>query len=272
MQAEVDRRRREFNALMEQVETIEDTISDEVGLTEVLHEGDQLGAQREAMVQSLEELAVSKTSRQEQIQTLEGSRNQYYKQAVDKMKRFLASLDEARLAERARRTPEPDDDALVEEITKLGEQLEQTRNQEAILARERQSWSERLHGLQQVLVQFRSTEYDSRRSLFSAGFDLDVHVARYLEGRESGQQLWNAIGQHQHFAPTWQDQSGGLGQVLDSELSQVLLRSLAEVAGAAMRGAAYRGMERRGPARHQKRIQVGRPRFPRRGFTNGRGF
>ena len=39
MQAEVDRRRREFNALMEQVEAIEDTISDEVGLTEVLQRG-----------------------------------------------------------------------------------------------------------------------------------------------------------------------------------------------------------------------------------------
>lgn len=277
MKAEVERRRTEFNALMEQVETIEDSISDEVGLTEVHREGDQLGDLREAKVQTLEKLTESKTHYQEELQGLESARNQYYEQAIKKMKQFLATLDEARLAERARRTPEPDDDQLVREIAHLGNQVEQTQQQANHLSHERQSWNEKLHGLQQLLMQFRSAEFDSSRSLFASGFQLKSHLDRYLEGHEGGQQVWNAIRQHQQFAPTWsdqmrQDQSGGFGRGFDSELSSVLLRGLAEVAGAALRGAAYRGMQRRGPVRRQQRSQTGRPRFPRRGFTNGRGF
>ncbi len=234
------------------------------------------------MVQTLEGLSASKTHDQSELQKLESTQNQYYERAVDKMKQFLASLDEARLAERARRTPEPDDDELVREIAQLGKQLEQTRQQTTSLTHDRQAWDERLRGLQQVLVQFRSAEFDSRRSLFQASFNLDAHLAGYLEDRESAQQLWSAIRQHQQFAPTWLEQAGqdqpgqspagGFRRGLDSELSSVLLRSLAEVAGAALRGVAYRGMQRRGPVRRQRRIQTGRPRFPRRGFTNGRGF
>jgi chromosome segregation ATPase len=287
MVAEVERRRTEFNALMEQVELIEDSISDEVGLTEVLREGDRLGTQREAKVQSLEKLTKSKVHHQEELQRLESARNQYYEQAIKKMKQFLATLDEARLAERARRTPESDDDQLVQEITDLGNQLEQTRQQATSLTRERQSRNEKLHGLQQLLMQFRSAEFDSRRSHFASSFQLESHLRGYQEGRESEQQVWNTIRQHQQFAPTWSDQmgqgqwgqgqlgqgqAGGFGRGFDSELSSVLLRGLAEVAGAALRGAAYRGMQRRGPVRRQQRSQTGRPRFPRRGFTNGRGF
>jgi chromosome segregation ATPase len=272
MQAEVDRRQIEFNALMEQVEAIEDVISEEVGLTEVLSEGDRLGDRRDAMVEALEKLTETKGGHQEELQQLDSGRNQYYQQAVDRMKKFLASLDQARLAERARRTPEPDDDALVEQIAQLGEQLERTEQQAASLNHDRQSWSERLRGLQQVLMQFQSAEYDSRRSHFSSGLQLQSHMANYLDGRENAQQLWNTIRQHQQFAPSLQDQSGGFSRGLDSDMSQVLLRGLAEVAGAAMRGAAYRGMQRRGPARRQRRVETGLPRLPRRGFTNGRGF
>jgi chromosome segregation ATPase len=272
MKAEVERRQTEFNALMEQVEAIEDTISDEIGLTEVLRDGDQLGDQRDTIVQALEGLTTTKTSQQKERQELESSRNQFYAQAIGKMKQFLASLDDARLTERARRTPEPDDDVLVKEIILLGDQLDRTSQQTTSLARDRQSLEEQLQGLQQVLMQFQSAEFDSRRSLFSASFNLEAHLSSYLEDRENAQQLWNAIRQHQQFTPAWHDQSGGIGRGVDSELSYVLLRGLAEVAGAAMRSAATRGMQRRGPARRQRRIQTGRPRFPRRGFTNGRGF
>ena len=50
MKQEVSRRRDRFNELMQQVEAIEDRVSDEVGLTEVLRVGQQLGADRDRLV------------------------------------------------------------------------------------------------------------------------------------------------------------------------------------------------------------------------------
>ena len=177
------------------------------GVPEVLREGDRLGDQRDSMVQALEKLSASKESHQEELLVLENAHNKYYEQATQKMKQFLATLDEARLAERARRTLEPDDDELVREITHLGSQLEQTRNQTTSLTRERQVLAERLRGLQHLLVQFQSAEFDSRRSLFAAGFQLESHLARYLEGEESGPQVWKAIRLHQQVCHRFTDKA-----------------------------------------------------------------
>ena len=75
------------------------------------------------------------------------------------------------------------------------------------------------------------------------------------------------------FAPAWHEQQGPqFGGASAGDVSMVLLKVLAEVAGAAMEHSANRGVQRRGPVRHQSRQASGRPHFPNRGFTNGRGF
>jgi hypothetical protein len=59
---------------------------------------------------------------------------------------------------------------------------------------------------------------------------------------------------------------------IGGDVSQVLLHVLTEVAGAAMRHSAQRGVHRRSMPRSVQRQSSGRPPFPNRGFTNGRGF
>lgn len=279
MAQEVTRRRDKFNELMQQVEAIEDRVSDEVGLTAVMREGQQLGAERDKLVGDAAKSQDELLKRQQEVLKLAGVQNEFYEQALARMQNFLANLPPARLAAESRRTPDVADDTIVAEVSYLSDQLAEVDQRSAALAHERQSWDQRLGGLQGVVQRFRQAEFDSRRSLFAASLDADGLTAQYLDGRITANDLWAVLQQHQQFAPEWHEQprggSGGGGwnnpQVM-GDVSQVLIHVLAEVAGAAMRNSAYRGVQRRGPERTEQRQSSGRPSFPNRGFTNGRGF
>jgi hypothetical protein len=278
MAQEVSRRRDSFNELMEQVEAIEDKVGDEVGLTDVMREGQQLGAERDRLVAAVAEQQNQLHAREQQLLKLAGVDNEFYEQAVARMKNFLANVPPHELADHSRSTPEHEDDAIVAEVTYLNEQLDDVDRRGAELAAERQAWDQRLAGLQQVLQQFRAAEFDSQRSMFPDRFDVEGLVDGYLAGRYSAQQVWTAIHEAQEFAPAWHEQQrvpGGpsIGDILTSDASVALLRVLTDIAGEAMRQSARRGVERRAPMRQQRRESAGRPPFPRnRGFTNGRGF
>ena len=286
MEAEVKRRRDAFNGLMAQVEAIEDKVGDEVGLTAVMREGQELGSQRDTLVAGVAASQDELRRQQQELLRLSGTQNEFYEQAVARMKNFLAGVPPQELLEHSRETPQREDDAIVAEVSYLGKQLEDAKRQGAAMVHDRQAWDERLGGLQQVLQQFRRAEFDSQRSLFPGDFDVESLVRQYLDGKLSAQQLWSAIHDQQEFAPAWHEQApygvpqgrgpqgGGptLGDIITSDASIALLRVLTTVAGEAMRHAAYRGVERRAPERQQQREAAGRPPFPNRGFTNGRGF
>jgi hypothetical protein len=280
MAQEVTRRRDKFNELMQQVEAIEDRVSDEVGLTAVMREGQQLGAQRDKLVGDAARSQDELLKRQQEVLKLAGVQNEFYEQALARMQNFLANMPPAQLAAESRRTPDVTDDTIVAEVSYLSGQLAEVDQRSAALAHQRQSWDQRLCGLQTVVQRFRQAEFDSRRSLFPAELDADGLTGQYLDGRLSANDLWTTLQQHQQFAPEWHEQprgadgreGGWINAEVIGDVSQVLIHVLAEVAGAAMRNSAYRGVERRGPARTQQRQSSGRPPFPNRGFTNGRGF
>ncbi len=278
MVQEVTRRRDRFNELMQQVEAIEDRVSDEVGLTEVMRAGQQLGAERDQAVGSVATAQDALIKRQHELLALAGSQNEFYEQALARMQSFLASVPQSRLAAESSRTPAREDDAIVAEVAFLSGQLTEADQRGSHLARERRSWDERLGGLQSVLQRFRQAEFDSRRSAFAIGLDVDGLAREFLAGRLGAADLWSQLERSQQFVPEWHEQpGGGLGDVLNhrgsvGDVSQVLLHVLTEVAGAAMRQSAQRGVQRRSTVRTQKRASSGRPPFPNRGFTNGRGF
>lgn len=273
MAQEVSRRRDQFNGLMEQVESIEDQHSDEVGLTEVMRDGQHLGAERDRLVSaSASQQTLTERHRQELL-SLGGTENEYYQQAVEQMKDFLGGLENWRLENTSRATPELEDDRIVREIVQLGDELGNRKSEAKQLGQTQQLWKQRLTDLQGILQQFQRAEFDSGRSLFHADFRVDQHLDRYLCGELSAGELWEAIREAQKFAPPWyEDADRGVGNVLDSEFSYVLMRVLTDIAGQALRNAAHRGVQRRGPIRQQRRIESGRPQFRGRGFTSGKGF
>lgn len=273
MAKEVLRRREQFNVLMEQVEAIEDRNSDEIGLTTVMREGQELGSQRDALTGKIARQQDELIGVQEELLQLQQPQNQYYEQALAKMKFFLSKMDPTRLERRSRMTPEPEDDTIVAEVLWLNQRLSETERLGEVESRNRAHWDDKLSGLQRVQQRFREEDFDSRRSMFDPSFDVEVHVERFLDGHIGIEGLWSAIRKSQRFAPAWHEQrGGGLDDFINSEMSHVLFRVLTDVAGQALRHAARRGMQRRGPIRNQQRQQSGRPKLPRRGFTKGQGF
>ena len=280
MAAEVVRRREQFNVLMEQIEAIEDEISDEVGLTKVLEEGQKLGAQRDGLVEELAELEKRFTSHHQELQTLEGTQNEFYEQGVGQMKAFLAEMKHSWLEHQARSTPERQDDELVAEIAWLNEQLDNASRDSSKLTKEQRNWEERFEGLQEVAQRFRKADFDSRRSIFSDDLDIDRLLGDYMRGETSREEMWSVLRRQQHFQqmryeqPGWSVDTtwgrGGWGG--GGNLSGVLGRVLIEVAGEAMKHAVRRGMQRRGPYRSESRRRSGRPDFGGGWFTQGRGF
>ncbi len=273
MANEVSRRRDQFNGLMELVEACEDRHSDEVGLTAVMREGQELGQARDNLVADIGKQQDRAEKHRQELLTLESSRNEYYEQAVSRMREFLAGLEVWRLQHTSRSTPETEDDQIVAEVVWIGEELNRTKEQGAELTSEQQTWKRRSAELQDIWQRFRRADYDSGRSMFHPDFEIEGYLENFVRGRLSRDDLWSAIRSAQQFAPPWHEDPGqGRGRGIETDFSYVLLRVLTEIAGQALRHAAERGMERRGPIRQQQRVEAGRPKFRNRGFTSGRGF
>ncbi len=275
MAAEVLRRREQFNVLMEQIEAIEDALADEVGLTEVLRQGQELGAQRDQRVADLARLEEEYTNHHQELLGLEGSQNEFYHQGVQQMKDFLAEMEHSWLEHQSRTTPDRQDDELVAEISWINEQLDEARRDSNHLTQQRRTHDERAEGLQDLMHRFRRADFDSRRSFFSDNFDVERQLSSYVRGELSREELWSSIQNYQEFHQTRYEQRGwevGGGSWGSDDLSGVLGRVLIEVAGEAMKHAVRRGMQRRGPIRRESRQKSGRPTFGNRWFTQGRGF
>jgi hypothetical protein len=272
MANEVARRRDQFNALMELVEACEDRHSDAVGLTEVMREGQELGKTRDDLVADIGQQQDLQIKHQQELAALESTRNEYYEQAVVRMKEFLSTLEEWRLEHASRSTPEPQDDQIVAELAWLGNELDEAKEQSAQLVNEQQVWKKRGAELQDIWQRFRRADFDSGRSYFHPDFEIETHLEQFARGQLSHGDLWLAIKSAQRFAPPWYNDDQPRERGFEPDFSYVLLHVLADIAGQALRTAAERGMERRAKMRQDQRIQSGRPKFRKRGFTNGWGF
>lgn len=289
MAAEVERRRTEFAGLMEQIEAIEDERSDKIGLTDVLAQGVDCGKRRDELLSRIDLEQERRNRIEQEIKAMESDSNEFHAQGIDRLQKFLGSMEESALEAKTRQTAERTDDELFAEIAWLNKQLQETRENGEQLYRERAAWEEKLSGLDYIVRRFHLSEYDSQRSMFPDSFDPGPYVDQYLRGEINRDGLWQALSEMQRFAPTWvqeryEQQYGRRGHrrdadddsddhLFDSDMSMVLVRVLGEIAGAALRGTATRGMQRRSPIRQMNRKTDGRPPFPRGGsFTKGHGF
>ncbi|QDU88185.1 hypothetical protein Pla175_15570 [Pirellulimonas nuda] len=287
MAAEVERRRSEFAGLMEQVEAIEQQHSDAIGLTAALTEGVRAGKQRDALITRLEAEQGRRDEIEQEQHALAQRENAFYKQAVDRVEQALGELKESALAARARATPETTDDRLVEQIAALNRRVAEAGRQAADVRADGQKLVAGAGQLADIARRFRSHEFDSVRSVFPEGFSPASWVDQLLRGELSAEKLWTQLATQQRFAPHWVEREyGRRGGVMDSEFSYVLMRVLAEAAGAAIQHAARGGFDMRSGGGSRGRWSPPRPSLPRRpaarapsvrrptggGFTTGRGF
>lgn len=279
MAAEVERRRSEFNGLMESVEEIQQAISEEIGLTNTLKEGMRVGKQRDATLAKIEAEQDELNQLDQKLEKLASEDNEFYDKAVAKVRKFLDSMHQSHLESVTRSTPEQTDDQIFAEIKWLNERMTRARQDMSALQDQQHGLHRNMTDMADLARRFRMAEFDSRRSVFPAGFDPRRDIDSLLRGEISPERVWEQIRRHQRFLPTWVEERWEDGRdIMDSDFSYVLMRVLAEAAGAAIRHAAnnrggYSGRSRsRGRSRRSRSRPPSVRRRARGGFTSGRGF
>ena len=206
----------------------------------MLQQGEAAGEQRDNLISQLEKLAQHAEGIKNELVALESTQNDFYEEAISKFGHFLQSMEESALEARTRATPERQDDQIFAEIQHFNRRLDAAKQQSAELHGNFREWEPKIRGLEQLVRRFRSAEFDSRRSLFAGGFDVERLLRQFLEGGTSEHEVWSTLQQHQQFAPAWHEEAGGrVIDVIDSDFSYVMLRALAEVANQAMRNARF---------------------------------
>ncbi len=242
VEEEVAKRRALFNELMGQVEAIEKSEADKIGLTAVLKEGDSLGTERDTLVKQVESLNRKSTDAQNELQVMDAGQDSFYKKALDRFGTFLGQTRTALLEQRARQTPGTEDDAIVREIAQLDERMASLKSQLDSLADDRQTRDRIAGEFEQIVMRFRSANYDSGRSYFEDYPSIPEACTDFQSGRLDVNGFWNTIQQAQRFRPNWVATSA---EVIASPTGRAILGAMVDLAGGAMQAAAYRGVQRR---------------------------
>ena len=268
MAAEVTRRREQFNALMDRVEAMEDQVADEVGLTDVMRKGLELGRTRDRFVGEIDDNEKLFSKLHKVLLGLDGTQNEFYDQGVHKMKAYLSQMEQSWLEQFSQQTPDRKDDQLVAEIGWQNERFDGAQRESESLGREQRTWDDRAAGLSDILQRFRQAGFDTPRSQFAAGFNIERLAEDFLSGRIGREEFWSSIRQHQQFLHPWQEKRSRNADDKwgAPDMSSVLGHVLAEVAGEALRQVVRNGMRRRREFRNKVRRHNGRPPFNSSGF------
>lgn len=291
MAAELERRRHQFNQLMSQVEAIEAQVEKEVGLPEVVAEGERLGDLRDDLVVRIDDHNNKLEKLFVELDEIRDSSGKYYGEALTRMKESLEQTEEFVLKRQAKKTAERQDDRIVENIVGLNELIEDVEPEIGKLIRRRTTMTKKQAGFDELVRRFRSSNFDSYRSVFRDDLDLDQIVERYIDDKLDARAVWRIIRKNQRFEESWaQRQHQNAGDVLGSPTAQVIMHTMLDLAGAALRNSARRSVHRRssggiffpGSSRRSSRRRSSSRRSnsrrrssPRRrkgGFTTGDGF
>ena len=292
MAAELERRRHQFNQLMSQVEAIEAQVEKEVGLPEVVAEGERLGELRDDLVVRIDDHDNKLEQLFLELEELRDNSGRYYGEALTRMKESLEQTEEFVLKRKARATSERQDDKIVENIVDLNEMIEDVEPEIKKLIRRRTKMNNKQAGFDELVRRFRSSNFDSHRSVFRDDVDLEKIVERFIDDKLDVRAVWRIIRKNQRFEESWaQRQHQNAGDILGSPTAQVIMHTMLDLAAATLRNSARRSVHRRnsggiffpGSSSSRKRSRRSSSRrsntrrrsSPRRrkgGFTTGDGF
>ena len=289
MAAEIERRRHQFNELMGQIEALEAQIEKEVGLPEVIAVGEQLGELRDNLVLKIDDQNRQLESYFTELKELRESSGKYYGEALTMMKKNLEESEEIVLRRRAAQTTERQDDEIVSDIVELNRLIGELQPEIATLVERRGAMTQRQGGFDEIVRRFRSSNYDSHRSVFAANFDLDSLVERFINGELNVRSAWRVIRKNQRFEESWAQRNGR--DIIQNPSGQIIMHTMLDIVSEALKNSARRGVHRRNSGgvffpggssgrtrrrRSSSRKSNSRRRSsPRRrsgGFTTGEGF
>lgn len=243
--AELERRRAEFDALMDRVEAERDAVAEAVGIPPVAAEVEQLEAQHDAIARDIEALHATAVELTDELRRIEAHRGQFYAAALAQMREFLSGTRTARLEAHAASTPDRTDDNLVDALEDADARLAAL-SRELEGAREAADTLEARHReLDAMLSKFRQRGFHRDRSEFR-GYDPRSDFDAFSHGRIDADDIWGKVTRHHRTRP--EPQRSGLdvaADVITHPATRVLLDVMGHVVSGALRGSAGRSVGRR---------------------------
>ena len=166
VQAEVERRREEFQERMKELEERQQRAATKLGLPTVMAEGTALGERRDALLHRIEDAHGKASRAAEDYASVSSSTGQFHADALQKLRSWLEGLGTAALAARANATADPEDDRLVVAIDSADREVTAMRDRSATLSTERETAANRADRMQALVDDLRRRECDSVRCGF----------------------------------------------------------------------------------------------------------
>ena len=201
MDAEVKRKEDDIKPLFDEVDKIEKEVSYRLGLTQVIEEGSKIGKERQSVLEDITVLNEKYEKAAKERKELDNTKDKYHTEAVKKLKDLLKGDEIYELKKLAASTPGSDDDNLVKRIEEVDSQIILSKNKIKDAKKNRDEIYNKLEDLKNIEVTYGKKDFESKRSYFDDGFDIDSLFMGYLLGEIKKDSLWSEIENKQHFKP-----------------------------------------------------------------------
>lgn len=196
---EVKKRAEACSKLIAEAQKLEQKAAEDSGLTKLLKDGEKLAGQRKELLDQIEETRKEYSQYEQQRKTLDSEKDDYHRQAIQKLKGYLKGVDVAELKKEARKTPGTEDDKLAEELEQIDADVRNYKDRAKEAKAERDKFAGKLEELRDIKTRFSRKDYEASNSRFDSSFDIGSFLAGVLAGRYSADEVFGKIDEAQSF-------------------------------------------------------------------------
>jgi len=216
MQAEIQRTQSSLKPLQEKVDAIEKEFADRYGLTRVLEEGRKYKKDKDEVISSIEETDKESRAYANERREIDGEKDEFYRQAIGKLKEYLKGETISELKTLARSTPGSEDDGLVARIGEIDSSIRTLKDSSKEIRGRRDVYQENAQEVKDILLDFKRRDFDEEGS--NINVDLDDLIKRYVSGKISNTILWSELEAKRTYhkpkpAYTDDEYGGGYGKI-----------------------------------------------------------
>ena len=198
---EVKKQESELEGIVRRIDSIEEKTEHKHGLPKVLDEGTKLGKERESIIALIANEDKEFSQYVAGIKELDNTKDEYHQEALSRLKGYLKGNTIAELKARAKSTPKPEDDQLVDKIESIDENVRKLKDKAKDYKSTQEKLADQLDGLKKIEKMYNDNDFESSRSYFDDGFNFNDILTGYLLGRMSHGDVFKRIKERQKFKP-----------------------------------------------------------------------
>ena len=216
-----------------------------VGIAQVQWEGTRVRSEQSAAEVASARARQEEAAAQKELANLDSSDCPFYREAVTAFQQLLQRTERSLLAARAAQTPELTDDQVVARLRHIDDVVNERKrlmdgNTKAI-----EVAAKHTADMNELASRCRRAQFDHPRRIFDDRFDLEGRLSALAAGTADIDSVWHQLHRSQQIESPVADNASAM---LQSPMAQILLSTMAQVAGAALGAYASRaGQQHRLP-------------------------